>query len=604
MSRSPAVSAVRNAERLAEYAAAGARTGPLTTPAGEPTVQYRRVASPRQRLVIGALGILNAGFGLAFIGWLLMPGSAGLDGQNAAVFLAVHMAAAATVVLAQVSAFSTWVFAYHARNPVPWTPAPGQRIALLTTIVPTREPLSMLETTLTALTAVRYDGPVDVWILDEGDDERVKTLARRLGVRHFSRKGRPEYNRPEGQFRVKCKAGNHNAWLAAHGAPYDVVVQMDPDHVPFPWLLERCLGYFRDPDVAFVALPHVYGNRHDNLVTYGASALMFPWNSVVLRGGNGLGSPILEGANHAYRTAAWQLIGGYQDALSEDRLTSMRILGMVNPATGRPFTGVYTPDVLTVGEAPSTWTDWFNQQKRWSYGLWQIYLTRTRRDLVKHNFRQFRTCAGFLCHDLCKPVETLWLTMLGLLTAAHLLLGAAATGTWSVLFLLWVGTLAGIAPLPLWLRRFHATAHERSRLGLRGLVLRHITAPIITGAGFAALLGRPLSYVVTAKGQLKSTDTLRTFRLHLCWAAVLSVLLGCCMVTDRAALTMRANLAALLVTALAPVILWLADSALGRGGSRIECTRDTRRPRGQQARRTLRRHPQPTALEAAQGRGS
>ena len=36
---------------------------------------------------------------------------------------------------------------------------------------------------------------------------------------------------------------------------------MDPDHVPQPYFLTRTIGYFRDPDVAFVVAPQVYGNQ-------------------------------------------------------------------------------------------------------------------------------------------------------------------------------------------------------------------------------------------------------------------------------------------------------------------------------------------------------
>lgn len=555
MTDGSAGSAFGNAARIAEYSRCGVRTGPLITPtdAASP-VQFRRVASARQRMAISILATANLALGLAFIGWLLVPKMDGLVGWRGLLFLGVHLTAALVVVAAQIPALAVWVFAFIARDPVPWTPQPGLRIALLTTIVPAKEPLEMVEKTLTAMTGVGYAGQVDIWILDEGDDARVKEVAAELGVRHFTRWGRPEYNRDDGPFRRKCKAGNHNAWLAEHGDLYDIVVQMDPDHVPFPWLLDRCLGYFRDPDVAFVAMPHVYGNRHDNWVTYGASGLMFPWNSITLRGGNGLGAPVLEGANHAYRPSAWQAIGGYQDALSEDRLTGMRILGTLNPRTGNRFKGVYTPDVLTVGEAPSTWTDWFNQQKRWTYGIWQIYLTPRMRAAVRPNFRRPATSLAFVLHDIAKPVELLSVVMLGVLTATHLLLNDATLDKWSAAIVLWGFTQLGFGPFYLWLRRYYATPHERDRIGLRANALRQVTGPIYTAAGLAALLGRPLTYVVTAKSRLKSPDLLSTFRLHLWWAAIAITILGCTLSIDRGPLTIPIAFTVLLMMVMAPPI--------------------------------------------------
>src|SRR5439155_19877089 len=159
----------------------------------------------------------------------------------------------------------------HAKDPVPVDPPIGWRIALLTTIVPSKEPIEIVERSLRRMRRVAYCGQVDVWILDEGDDPEVKAMAARLGVHHFSRKGRPEYNQPAGQFRARCKAGNHNAWRVEHEHEYDVVAQMDPDHVPLPCFLERTLGFFRDPDVAFVVAPQVCGNAYDDWIAQGAS---------------------------------------------------------------------------------------------------------------------------------------------------------------------------------------------------------------------------------------------------------------------------------------------------------------------------------------------
>lgn len=66
---------------------------------------------------------------------------------------------------------------------------------------------------------------------------------------------------------------------------------MDPDHVPLPVFLERTLGYFRDPDVAFVVAPQVYGNMYDNWVAHGAGVQQFMFSGVVERGGNGMDAP-------------------------------------------------------------------------------------------------------------------------------------------------------------------------------------------------------------------------------------------------------------------------------------------------------------------------
>jgi hypothetical protein len=86
----------------------------------------------------------------------------------------------------------------HGRKVMP-APA-GLRIAVLTTIVPGKEPVELVMATLRAMRRIRHDGPIDVWLLDEGDDADVRRCAE-IGVKHFSRKGHPRWNQAEGQFR-------------------------------------------------------------------------------------------------------------------------------------------------------------------------------------------------------------------------------------------------------------------------------------------------------------------------------------------------------------------------------------------------------------------
>ncbi|MEE3921510.1 glycosyltransferase family 2 protein [Micromonospora sp. BRA006-A] len=340
-------------------------------------VEFRPTASVAARLVLTLLVLVNSAAGLVFVGWLLLPqhvpgpGVVGLGGwQTVAARLAFCVVVGVELIrLAQ--NVVVWVFAYHARDPVPVDPPVGLRVALLTTIVPSKEPIEVAERTLRRLREIVYCGHVDVWILDEGDDPAVRAMAARLGVRHFTRKAGPSTTGPAAS-PARTKSGNHNAWRAEHEHRYDVVANVDLDHVPLPNFLERTLGYFRDPDVAFVVTPQVYGNMHQNFVAHGASVQQYPYNGLIARGGNGLDAPLLTGTGHLYRPAAWRTIGGYQDSIIEDHLTSIRVHAAVNPATGNRWKGVYTPDVVALGEGPTSRADYFNQQKRWAAGICEI----------------------------------------------------------------------------------------------------------------------------------------------------------------------------------------------------------------------------------------
>jgi cellulose synthase (UDP-forming) len=521
------------------------------------TVRFRPVASARERLVLTALVTLNAVTALVFIGWLVLPEHRpGYAGQLPAGLLwtawlgFVLVVAVEVIRLAQNVAI--WVYALHAKDPVPVDPPIGWRVALLTTIVPGKEPLDIVERTLRRMRQIAYCGHVDVWILDEGDDPDVKAMARRLGVRHFSRNARPEYNQPHGQFRARSKAGNHNAWRAEHEHRYDVIAQMDPDHVPLPCFLERTLGYFRDPDVAFVVAPQVYGNMYDNWIAHGASVQQYIFSGIVERGGNGLDAPLLIGTNHLYRPAAWAQIGGYQDSIIEDHLTGMRIQATTNPATGRRWRGVYTPDVLAVGEGPTSFADYFNQQKRWSYGIWEILLRRrTARTGLTPRQRLLYGCVQFYY-----PSVATTLLLGNLATALYLLFGIASIHLHSLTWLaLWSASIGTWFLLWFWLRRFNLAHHERTEIGMPGMALALFAGPIYVAAALAAIRGKPLAYAVTAKGALTSGETPRTFRLHLAWAAAAAALLTTSLLLHHDYLALQVWCGLTLLTGLGPPLI-------------------------------------------------
>jgi cellulose synthase/poly-beta-1,6-N-acetylglucosamine synthase-like glycosyltransferase len=520
-------------------------------------VGFRPTASVGERLALTVLVAINAVTGVSLIGWLVLPNHIpGFTGREPAAM--VWVARIGFVLVVSVEAirlaqnFAIWVYAFYARDPVPVDPPIGWRVAILTTIVPGKEPVEMVARTLRRMKQIAYCGNVDVWILDEGDDPEVQALARRLGVRHFSRKGIAEYNQPYGEFRARSKAGNHNAWRVEHEHRYDVVAQMDPDHVPLPCFLERTLGFFRDPDVAFVVAPQVYGNMYDNWIAHGASVQQYIFSGVVERGGNGLGAPLLIGTNHLYRPAAWAQIGGYQDSIIEDHLTGMRIQGTVNPATGRRWKGVYTPDVLAVGEGPTSWMDYFNQQKRWSYGIWEILLRR-RSARAGLSWRQ-RLLYG--CVQFYYPSVAATLLLGNVATALYLFFGVASIQLHNLTWLgLWSLSLGSWFVLWFWLRRFNLAQHERTEIGMPGMALALFAGPVYVAAALAAIRGKPLAYAVTAKGSLSSGESPRTFRLHLVWAAVAAAGLGASFVLHHDYLVLRVWCGLTVLTGLGPPVI-------------------------------------------------
>ncbi|HEV3295640.1 MAG TPA: glycosyltransferase [Streptosporangiaceae bacterium] len=500
------------------------RIGEITGPLRDGlTVQYQRVLNRGQQAALAVLLTLILASGSALL-WLLAARTTAA-GPASETVLAIMIALEAVRVAMGIPAA---IFATRARDPIPLRPAGRSdgdlpRVALLTTIVPSKEPIELVRKTLIAMLAVRYEGIKDVYLLDEGDDPACRAMCAELGVRHFTRKGIAKWNTAGGAFKAKTKAGNHNAWRDRHERGYDIVGQADPDHVPFPWFLERSIGYFNDADTGFVVAPQVYGNGHESWIAKGAAQMAYIFEAIVQRGANALGAPILIGTNHLYRITCWRMIGGYQDSITEDHLTGMAVLAATNPRTGNRWRGVYTPDILAIGEGPSTWTDWFAQQMRWAWGMWQIGCKHSPRLLPQLDRRQR------LSYLLLQPYYPLvcvqWLLSITLSTA-YLVTGAHLRMPVMLWATAWGASMASMFAFFLWTHRFNLTARQRREPGFTGLALMLMTIPVFASAGLRWISRRGLPYVITAKGNLASPDSLRTFRPHLVWACWTGTLLA------------------------------------------------------------------------------
>ncbi|MFV0127717.1 glycosyltransferase family 2 protein [Streptomyces sp. HMX112] len=557
--------------------------GPLTRPARAPyRVQYRGLLSgdPHRTgvaLLLGLAPVLSA----VLLVYLVWPthwttregGDRWLSALDAVMLVSIGLICLFMLVNVASIAHATLV----ARDPVPVVPEQGTRVAFLTTWVPGKEPLSMVRATLEGAVRLTHIGTLDVWLLDEGDDARAKALCAELGVRHFTRHGVPAWNREKGVHKARTKHGNYNAWIAMHGDEYDFFASVDTDHVPLPNFLERMLGYFRDPDVAFVVGPQVYGN-YSSPVTKAAESQQFLFHALIQRAGNRYHAPMFVGTNNAVRVAAVKQIGGLYDSVTEDMATGFELHRTRNPQTGRFWRSVYTPDVLAVGEGPASWTDFFSQQTRWSRGTYETLLTQYGKAL-------FRVPPGRLLNYTLMlgyyPMTAVnW--FLGVLSCV-LFLWFGASGTQvssSVWLMLYTDAAALQIGLYLWNRRHNVSPHEpEGSGGLAGMAMSALSAPVYLTSLGSALLRTHGRFVVTPKGGAASPDRLFTFRVHLVWAGVLlsslvaSVLLG----HTHAAMRTWAVLA--LVVALAPVAVWgWGELRARRAGARPRVRRPGPRP--------------------------
>ncbi|MGC0206296.1 glycosyltransferase family 2 protein [Streptomyces levis] len=536
--------------------------GPLTEPSGEAyQVQYASLLAREPRriraVLLMSLAPLLTGALLVYLVWPTHwvereGGERWLVGLDITMLVSIGLIELFMLVNVASVAHATMV----ARDPVPVVPEPGTRVAFLTTYVPGKEPLSMVRATLEGAVRIHHTGPVDVWLLDEGDDAGAKALCAELGVRHFTRLGVPEWNRSEGVHKARTKHGNYNAWIAMHGDSYDFFASVDTDHVPLPNFLERMMGYFRDPDVAFVVGPQVYGNYH-NPVTKAAESQQFLFHALIQRAGNRYRAPMFVGTNNVVRISVVKQIGGLYDSITEDMATGFEIHRHRNPATRRHWRSVYTPDVLAVGEGPASWTDFFTQQMRWSRGTYETLLKQYWKAPFSMPPGRLLSYTLMLVYYPMTAVN--WL--LGILSCV-LFLWFGASGTQvsaSVWMMLYSDAAALQVGLYLWNRRHNVSPHEpEGSGGLAGMAMSALSAPIYLKSLGEALLRRPSRFVVTPKGGDASPDRPATFRIHLFWAALLATSLAASTALDHTHAAMRTWAVLAMAISLAPAGVWAA----------------------------------------------
>ncbi|MEU7044865.1 cellulose synthase catalytic subunit [Streptomyces varsoviensis] len=546
--------------------------GPLTKPdPGRPyRVRYRSLLADephriRAALLLGGAPVVS----LALLLWLMQPAH-WTDRDHATTSMKI-LDTVMLVSIGLIELFRTMNVTSNAhatlvaRDPIPVVPETGTKVAFLTSFVPGKEPIEMVTKTLEAAVLLRHRGLLHVWLLDEGDDPEVKEVCRRLGVRHFSRKGVEKWNRPKGPHRAKTKHGNYNAWLDAHGDDYDFFASVDTDHVPLANFLERMLGYFRDPDIAFVVGPQVYGN-YDAAVTKAAESQQFLFHALIQRAGNRYGAPMFVGTNNAVRVSALKGIGGLYDSITEDMATGFELHRHRNPATGRKWRSVYTPDVLAVGEGPNAWTDFFTQQLRWSRGTYETILKQFWKG-------PFTLSPGKLLNYtlmvIYYPMTAVNWMLGGLSCALFLGLGASGIQINSEVWMMLYSDAAALQiGLYIWNRRHNVSPHEpEGSGGLAGMVMSALSAPIYARSLMDAVLRRRSTFVVTPKGDSASPDTLfGTFRVHLFFVLVFGGSLVASFLLGHTHVAMRTWATLALLITVAPMLAWAWTLRRGRAG--------------------------------------
>jgi cellulose synthase (UDP-forming) len=384
-----------------------------------------------------------------------------------------------------------WLVLPFMRKPVPIPPKPGRIVAVVTTFVPGAEPLPMLEETVGALTAMDY--PHDTWVLDEGDDEHVKTLCHRLGANHFSRKNRARYQTAGGVFQSRTKHGNYNAWLHEIGFDrYEIVLGFDPDHVPVRVFLSTVIGYFEDPRVGYVQAAQAYYNQEASFIARGAAEETYGYYSSLQMVNHRMGFPIVVGCHNTHRVSALKEVGGFAPHDADDLLITLlyRTHG---------WRGVYVPQVLARGLTPVDWNGYLSQQLRWARSVldikFRIYPRLAKRLPLRERLFSFLQGLSYLQGAVTATGVALLLFMLttGITPAAVSLVTISQLGM----------LYAALLLCDLYRQRFYLDPRSEAGLHWRAGLLQLAKWPYLLVALYDVILDRRVPYRLTSKVRSK-----------------------------------------------------------------------------------------------------
>lgn len=257
----------------------------------------------------------------------------------------------------------------------PGLEVPDLRVALVVTRAPS-EPWTLVRTTLEAMLRQDFPHAYDVWLCDEDPSDEETAWCAQHGVAVSTRRDAAAYHRGTWPRRDRCKEGNLAFFYDQVGYQrYDVVSQLDADHVPHPTYLSEMVRPFADPAIGYVSAPSVCdSNAADSWAARGRLHREATFHGPFQLGFNADLAPLCIGSHYAVRTAALRSIGGIGPELAEDFSTTylLNISGCG---------GAFAIDAEAHGEGPPNFAAMLTQEFQWSRSLSVILLTLVPRTL-------------------------------------------------------------------------------------------------------------------------------------------------------------------------------------------------------------------------------
>lgn len=357
------------------------RYGPVISPGKRDKrllkATFRRQLSRADQVVIAFLSLMWGGCLIDFWYWWLEPGHQ----------TTLYGSILNSIALVYLTIFPVFfvVAVNRLRNVSHRVPVPKLRVAFVVTRAPS-EPWDVAKATLTAMLSQEFPQPYDVWLADERPTREILEWCAQNSVIISTRDGVAEYHRQTWPRRTKCKEGNLAFFYDHWGYDgYDVVAQLDCDHVPSATYLAEMVRPFADPAVGYVSAPSMCDtNAAESWSARGRLYTEATFHGAFQLGHSSGWSPVCIGSHYAVRTKALRGIGGIGPELAEDFSTTF----LLNSAG---WHGAFAIDAEAHGDGPSTFSAMLVQEFQWSKSLTVLLFKLVPRNLGRldwgHRFR-------------------------------------------------------------------------------------------------------------------------------------------------------------------------------------------------------------------------
>jgi cellulose synthase (UDP-forming) len=235
---------------------------------------------------------------------------------------------------------------------------PPETLPSVDVYIPTYdESLEVLEKTITGAISLDYPN-FKVWLLDDGRRPWLKEFCNTKGVGYLTRSDN-----------AHAKAGNINHALTKTNA--DLVAIFDADFIPQRNFLIRTVGFFADPAIGIVQVPHTFYNYDPTQSSLGVQKALPDdqrfFFEAIMPSRDGWNAAFSCGSNSVTRREALRSIG---DALPTDSITEDVLLSISLLRNG--YITRYLCERLAFGLAPEGLKAFFVQRQRWARGAMQI----------------------------------------------------------------------------------------------------------------------------------------------------------------------------------------------------------------------------------------